>query len=263
MVKGCSDRDRAWSFMKWYTGESCQVSFANEMVAILGPSAKQATANRDALASLPWTVEEFAQVSAQFENLASVPNYPGSYIIDRYTNFAFLSAFNDKANPSEALLQYISTINKEIERKRDEFNLETLTDGKDEYKNLLTKRKAQMDFIQTAIKQNKDYSASYDALLDQIASAVKSDNAAKLMAARDAVREAYAALDPDGSLFKADRIKTMGYDMEDTTLTKEDKKKQRKCFSYEVYKNTSELYTQLKCCADFLDDIIELSAAQK
>ncbi len=217
----------------------------------------------DALASLPWTVEEFAQVSAQFENLASVPNYPGSYIIDRYTNFAFLSAFNDKANPSEALLQYISTINKEIERKRDEFNLETLTDGKDEYKNLLTKRKAQMDFIQTAIKQNKDYSASYDALLDQIASAVKSDNAAKLMAARDAVREAYAALDPDGSLFKADRIKTMGYDMEDTTLTKEDKKKQRKCFSYEVYKNTSELYTQLKCCADFLDDIIELSAAQK
>lgn len=46
------------------------------MVAILGPSAKQATANRDALASLPWTVEEFAQVSAQFENLASVPNYP-------------------------------------------------------------------------------------------------------------------------------------------------------------------------------------------
>ena len=263
MVKGCSDRDRAWSFMKWYTGESCQVSFANEMVAILGPSAKQATANRDALASLPWTVEEFAQVSAQFENLASVPNYPGSYIIDRYTNFAFLSAFNDKANPSEALLQYISTINKEIERKRDEFNLETLTDGKDEYKNLLTKRKAQLDFIQTAIKQNKDYSASYDALLDQIASAVKSDNAAKLMAARDAVREAYAALDPDGSLFKADRIKTMGYDMEDTTLTKEDKKKQRKCFSYEVYKNTSELYTQLKCCADFLDDIIELSAAQK
>ncbi len=46
--------------------------------------------------------------------------------------------------------------------------------------------------------------------------------------------------DPDGSLFKADRIKTMGYDMEDTTLTKEDKKKQRReCFSYEVYKNTS------------------------
>ncbi len=41
-------------------------------------------------------------MSAQFENLASVPNYPGSYIIDRYTNFAFLSAFNDKANPLRA-----------------------------------------------------------------------------------------------------------------------------------------------------------------
>ncbi len=263
MVKGCTNRDRAWSFMKWYTGENCQVSFANEMVAILGPSAKQATANRDALASLPWTVEEFAQVSAQFENLASVPNYPGSYIIDRYTNFAFLSAFNNNANPSEALLQYISTINKEIERKRQEFNLETLTEDKNEYKNLLTKRKAQMETLQTAIKANKSYTSSYDALLDQIAAAVASDNAAKLMAARDAVKEAYDALDPDGSLFKADRIKTMGYDMEDTTLTKDEKKKLRKCFSYEVYKNTSELYTQFKCCVDFLDDIIELSAADK
>lgn len=263
MVKGCTNRERAWSFMKWYTGESCQVSFANEMVAILGPSAKQATANRSALASLPWTTDEYAQVSAQFENLASVPNYPGSYIIDRYTNFAFLSAFNDNANPSEALLQYISTINKEIERKRDEFNLETLTDGKDEYKNLITKRKAQMDYMQTAIKQNKDYSSSYDALLEQIDAAVKSDNEAKLMAARDAVQAAYEALDPDGSLFKADRIATMGYDMEDTTLTKQEKKKVRKCFSYEVYKNTSELYTQFKCCVDFLNDIIDLSAANQ
>lgn len=263
MVKGCKDRDRAWSFMKWYTGEDCQVSFANEMVAILGPSAKQATANRDALASLPWTTDEFAQVSAQFENLASVPNYPGSYIIDRYTNFAFLSAFNDKANPSEALLQYITTINKEIERKRDEFNLETLKDGSTEYKNLLTKRKAQVDFLRDAIKQNKDYSASYDALLDQIEQAVKSDNVAKLMAARDAAREAYNALDPDGSLFLADRTKTMGYDMTDTTLTKQDKKKIRKCFSYEVYKNTDELYTQLKCCVDFLDDIIDLTSNEQ
>lgn len=263
MVKGCKDRDRAWSFMKWYTGEDCQVSFANEMVAILGPSAKQATANRDALASLPWTAEEFAQVSAQFENLASVPNYPGSYIIDRYTNFAFLSAFNDKANPSEALLQYITTINKEIERKREEFNLETLTDGSTEYKNLLTKRKAQVDFLRDAIKQNKDYSASYDALLEQIEQAVKSDNVAKLMAARDAAQEAYHALDPDGSLFLADRTKTMGYDMTDTTLTKQAKKKVRKCFSYEVYKNTDELYTQLRCCVDFLDDIIDLTSAEK
>ena len=132
MVKGCdsaSDQAKAWQFMKWYTGKQCQADYSNEMVAIMGPSAKYNTANRAALAELPWTTEEYMQVSAQFENLAAVPNYPGAYIIGRYTNFAFLSAYNEKADPVESLMSYINTINKEITRKREEFGLETLEIG--------------------------------------------------------------------------------------------------------------------------------------
>jgi hypothetical protein len=99
------------------------------MVALIGPSAKHATANIEALASLPWTNEEYTQLKAQFDNLASIPNYPGSYIIDRYTNFAFLDAYNEGADPVEELRRYIITINKEITRKRNEFGLEVLEDG--------------------------------------------------------------------------------------------------------------------------------------
>ncbi len=261
MVKCCEDeaRERAWSFMKWYTGEECQTSFANEMVAILGPSAKQATANRKALSSLPWTTEEFEQVWLQFNNLAAVPNYPGSYIIDRYTNFAFLSAFNDKADPSTALLQYINTINKEIERKRNEFNLETLSDGETDYKDLLTKRLAQITQLIDAIRKNKDYSSSYDALLTEVETAIRSDNIAIMMTALEHVNAQYEQLDPDGSKYEADRITVMGYDMNDTTLTKAEKKKLRNCFSYEVYKNTNEIATQFKCMADFLADAVSLT----
>ena len=257
MVKGCEgeQRDRAWDFMKWYTGEKCQVSFANEMVAIMGPSAKQPTANGKALASLPWTTSEYEQVKSQFENLASVPNYPGYYIIDRYTNFAFLSAYNDKADPSESLLQYINTINKEIERKRNEFNLETLSDGDVDYTNLLNKRLAQASQLVELIRSNGSYSSEYDALLTQVENAIRSENQAALITAAAAVRELYGKLDPDGSKFVEDRNATMGYDMDDTSLTKAEKKKVRKCFSYEVYKNTSEIITQFKCLADFLDDI--------
>jgi hypothetical protein len=112
--------------MKWQVGAHFQTEYANEMVAIIGPSAKQATANRDALASLTWTTEEFTQVALQFNNLASIPNYPGSYIIDRYTSFAFLDAYNDNEDPVDSLLSYITTINKEITRKRAEFELETV-----------------------------------------------------------------------------------------------------------------------------------------
>ncbi len=132
MVKGCDtaeDQARAWQFMKWYTGKQCQTDYSNEMVAIMGPSAKYNTANREALAELPWTMEEYTQISAQFENLAAVPNYPGAYIIGRYTSFAFLSAYNEKADPVESLMSYINTINKEITRKREEFGLETLEIG--------------------------------------------------------------------------------------------------------------------------------------
>ena len=119
-------KEEAWEFMKWQVGAHFQTEYANEMVAIIGPSATQATANRDALASLTWTTEEFTQVALQFNNLASIPNYPGSYIIDRYTSFAFLDAYNDNEDPVDSLLSYITTINKEITRKRAEFELETV-----------------------------------------------------------------------------------------------------------------------------------------
>ncbi|MBE6661998.1 MAG: extracellular solute-binding protein [Ruminococcaceae bacterium] len=126
MITGCENIDGAWEFMKWHSGASCQEQYSNEMVAILGPSAKHPTANIEALEGLPWSADELKEIKLQFNNLASVPNYPGSYIIGRYTGFALLAAINSGANPAEELLSYIITINKEITRKRQEFELETL-----------------------------------------------------------------------------------------------------------------------------------------
>ena len=129
MINGCENQDAAWQFMKWHSGTECQVEYSNEMVAILGDSAKHATANITALETMPWTNKEYTNLMAQFNNLASIPNYPGAYIIGRYTKFAFLSAYNDNADPVQELLSYITTINKEINRKRSEFNLEILEIG--------------------------------------------------------------------------------------------------------------------------------------
>jgi hypothetical protein len=261
MVKGCDKTDSSWEFMKWYTGETCQVGFSNEMVAILGPSAKQAVANKNALASLPWTTSEYEQVQLQFNNLGSVPNYPGAYIIDRYTNFAFLSAYNDKANPSDALLSHIPTINKEIERKRAEFDLEIYVEDGIAYKDLLTKRLAQINALTGFIRENAAFKAEYEDLMLQVEKATRSDDAAELVAAAQAVLALYEKLDPDGSKFLADRTAVMGYDMTDNSLTKKQKDKVRKCFSYEVYKNTNLLETQLKCLVTFLEDAVRCTGA--
>ncbi|MBR6681314.1 MAG: extracellular solute-binding protein [Clostridia bacterium] len=158
IINGCEDLEGAWKFLKWHVGAQCQIDYSNEMVAILGPSAKHATANEAALESLPWTDEEYEQLQLQFNNLAAVPNYPGSYIIDRYTKFAFLSAFNDGLDPVTELQSYIKTINVEITRKREEFGLETLKDGQ----TLAEKRLEEAETKLLEIRESDDYKAAYD-----------------------------------------------------------------------------------------------------
>lgn len=163
MIVGCDNEYNAWQFMRWHVGAECQSTYSEEMCAIIGPSAKHSTANLEALADMPWTSEELEQLQAQFNSLASIPNYPGSYIIGRYTNFAFLAAYNNSADPSEEILSYIITINKEITRKRQEFDLETLELGQ----TLAEKRIGQARSALEEIKGSNAWNASYDDLYER------------------------------------------------------------------------------------------------
>ena len=127
ILYGCKGDEllAAWQFLQWQTGEKAQADYGNRMVALIGPSAKYETANLKAIDNLSWTASERAAIMNQMENLSSIVNYPGSYIITRYTQFAFLDAVNENADPIDALSSYIEAINTEIARKRKEFNLWT------------------------------------------------------------------------------------------------------------------------------------------
>ncbi len=129
MMSGADDIESAWKFMCWYTDTKFQVDYSNELVAILGDAAKNATANIEALEELPWTSREYSQLMKQKDHTTAIPQYPGTYIIDRYTGFAFANAYNNHADPVQSLLGHINAINKEITRKRTEFDLETLEVG--------------------------------------------------------------------------------------------------------------------------------------
>ncbi|MBQ7364500.1 MAG: extracellular solute-binding protein [Clostridia bacterium] len=113
----------AWEFMKWYVSAETQTEYASELTALLGTVSKHQTANIEALESLPWTTTEKNNLMAQFENLAAIPEYPGSYIIGRYVNFAFLAVYNENADAADSLQSYIIEINKELTRKRQEFGM--------------------------------------------------------------------------------------------------------------------------------------------
>ena len=196
MINDCKDKEKAWEFMRWQTGADFQAKYSNEMIAILGDSAKHATANMKALDELTWTQAELTEIKRQFSNLASVPNYPGAYIVGRYTNFAFLAAYNDMEDPSEELLSYINTINKEISRKREEFGLETLEIGQ----TLADKRLAEASTLLEEFESRDAYAAVIKAVEDVIAetpdetkSGVELEYLDKLIAANDGLKAANAS----------------------------------------------------------------------
>ncbi len=115
----------AWAFMQWYMNSEVQSSYGNEMVALLGPSAKQPSANMDALRDMAWSTEEANNLLSQFSAVTCTPEYPGSYIVGRYTSFAFLDVINNDADPIEEMQSYIVDMNVELTRKREEFGLPT------------------------------------------------------------------------------------------------------------------------------------------
>ena len=133
MLNGCEGEERfaAWEFMQWQTSAQAQATYGNRMVAIIGPSAKYNTANINAIKNLSWTADERAAIEDQIKHMSSIVNYPGSYIITRYVQFAFLDAKNSGADPVEALTSYIDAINAELTRKREEYGLKTLLPGEE------------------------------------------------------------------------------------------------------------------------------------
>ncbi|MBQ6892857.1 MAG: extracellular solute-binding protein, partial [Clostridia bacterium] len=130
MLHGTADEYSTWEFMKWYCGKEAQAAYGSDLVTTIGQAAKYNTANKEAIEEMPWTTSEKEALLDQFDHLSAVTNYPGAYIFARYLNFALLSVVNDGQDPVVELQSYVSTIDKEITRKREEFDLPTLETGK-------------------------------------------------------------------------------------------------------------------------------------
>jgi ABC-type glycerol-3-phosphate transport system substrate-binding protein len=117
-------KDASWEFLKWWTSTDVQVRFGREMEGILGAAARYPTANVDALAQLPWTVEEYQKLYEQWQWVKGIPEVPGGYMTGRHLDNAFRLVIDDFANPRETIYDYVQVINDEIEKKRREFDLD-------------------------------------------------------------------------------------------------------------------------------------------
>lgn len=125
IMNDAKNDQNAWEYIKWWVGAEAQERFGKEQVAIMGAAAKYTTANKQALFGQPWSAQERNNLADQFGHLMGTPMTPGNYIVGRYTNFAFLDAYDNGDVPSDAMLSYIDEINKEITRKRAEYDFYT------------------------------------------------------------------------------------------------------------------------------------------
>ena len=112
----------SFRFMEWWMRTEVQSQYANELIALLGPAGKYNTANVEAFNAMSWTASELKSLKNVTQNLFCVNEMPGSYIISRYVTFAFTEVYNNHANPAEEILQYVNTINSEMDRKREELS---------------------------------------------------------------------------------------------------------------------------------------------
>lgn len=117
-------RNNAWEFMKWWATADAQVRFGREMEALLGSSARYATANVDAFVRLAWSADDIEILQTQWEQTRGMREVPGGYYTGRHINNAIRKIINSKEDPRETILDYSITINEEIKKKRIEFGME-------------------------------------------------------------------------------------------------------------------------------------------
>lgn len=117
--------NNTWEFMKWWSSTDTQVRFGREMEALLGASARYATANKNAFCQLAWTADAIDVLTEQWDWTVGIREVPGGYYTGRHITNAVRKCINDKDDPRETILDYSITINEELTKKRKEFGLET------------------------------------------------------------------------------------------------------------------------------------------
>ena len=113
----------SWEFMKWWAKADTQVRFGREIEALLGSSARYATANRDAFSNLSWSTEDIKVLDEQWDNTVGIREVPGGYFTGRHISNAIRKVINEKVDSRETIIDYSILIDEEIKKKRIEFGM--------------------------------------------------------------------------------------------------------------------------------------------
>ena len=112
----------AWEFLKWWTSSETQLSYNNNVEAILGSISRTTTATVEAFKKMSWDGDDLEILMEQRSWIKEVPEIPGGYFLSRAIDQAFWEVYNNDENPKDVLTEWTDLTNDEINRKIKEYS---------------------------------------------------------------------------------------------------------------------------------------------
>lgn len=113
--------DASWQFLSWWMSEETQTEFAYTLQSTLGNEYLWNSANRAAFLNSPWPTEHKAIIAEQMDWIYEAPRIPGNYMVEREISNAVNAVCLEGKNLRAAMDEAIKRIDREVERKMEEF----------------------------------------------------------------------------------------------------------------------------------------------
>lgn len=117
-------KQESWQFIRWWTSAEIQSRYGAQLENLLGKAGRYATANTEALSSLPWSERFYKNLIAQRDFTFGIPEVPGGYYTNRYLINAFMESYNNGTDARETMYEYNITVNEELSYQRNVLELE-------------------------------------------------------------------------------------------------------------------------------------------
>lgn len=112
---------KAWEFMKWWSSAEVQEEFGETLQITYGSEYLWNTANTEAFANLPWRSQDKQVILEQNQYIMEAPRILGTYMLERELSNAFVAAAIDGDDIRSTLDAAVKRIDRETERKLEEF----------------------------------------------------------------------------------------------------------------------------------------------
>ncbi|MDR2654816.1 MAG: extracellular solute-binding protein [Oscillospiraceae bacterium] len=118
---GREREQKAWRFIQWWSSTEAQAEFGQTIQIIYGDEYLWPTANVEALAQLPIDSGDKQILLEYAKNVVDVARVPGTYMLEREMSNAFNSIVVGGENEQSRIDKAVKNINREIDRKMEEF----------------------------------------------------------------------------------------------------------------------------------------------